>query len=97
MNVVDRLNREQGGPIGSILSAAALYTDEADRIVLQTANDFALRYLGVPAHRETLARAISLELSRTVSADTLILEKIDPKAPITDTVLDDIVAAAEER
>ncbi len=93
-NCVERVRRENS-MLASFLEEAKAFLDEAGKPVIQLQNDFALSLIDTARERALLAGALSAELQQSFAPGDLILEA--PGAAETrDTVIDDLLSAAEE-
>ena len=90
---VERLSRENA-MIASFLSEVRAYLDEQKRVVLILPNAFAEMMLEKDSNRDALRGALSAELSREIRDRDLLFEVASP-AHRNDTVIDDILSAAE--
>ena len=90
---VERLSRENA-MIASFLGEVRAYLDEQKRVVLILPNSFAEMMLEDGSNRDALRAALSAELSREIRDRDLIFEVASP-AHQHDTVIDDILSAAE--
>ena len=95
MNCVERVRRENS-MLASFLQDARMFTDEAGRVLCRLQNDFALMMLQEPAARDILARALTAELKRPIDPASLAFEIPDAASEAADTVLDDLLGAAEQ-
>ena len=95
MNCVERVRRENP-LLGSFLSETRVFTDEQGRIVLQLPSEFAHNMLSTDSAKATLARALSAELKHPVDVRTMIFELTSATAAQQDTILDDLLEAAEQ-
>ncbi|MBE6629635.1 MAG: DNA polymerase III subunit gamma/tau [Ruminococcaceae bacterium] len=96
MNCVERVRRENA-MLAPFLDGVKAYTDEKERIVFQFSNDWALGMFDTQDARALLARALSAEMKRPVDAQTLVFEVPSAEATATDTILDDLLEAAEQQ
>lgn len=93
-NCVERVRRENS-MLASFLEEAKAFLDEAGKPVIQLQNDFALSLIDTAQERALLAGALSAELQQSFAPGALILEA--PGATESrDTVIDDLLSAAEE-
>lgn len=93
-NCVERVRRENS-MLASFLEEAKAFLDEAGKPVIQLQNEFALSLIDTARERALLAGALSAELQQSFAPGDLILEA--PGAAKTrDTVIDDLLSAAEE-
>ena len=95
VNCVERVRRENP-MLASFLSEGKLFLDDEGRVVCKLASDFARMMFSEQAAREILARAVGAELKRPVEPHMLILEVPEAGDADEDTVLDDLIKAAEE-
>ena len=93
MNCVERVQRENV-MLGSFLGSTRAFLDDNGKVILQLPGAFALMMADTPSTRELLCRSIAPELKRTLSPGDLVLEAPDENAPVKDTVLDDLLDAA---
>ena len=91
---VERVRRENS-MLASFLEEAKAFLDETGKPVIQLQNEFALSLTDTARERALLAGALSAELQKSFAPGDLILEA--PGAAETrDTVIDDLLSAAEE-
>ena len=95
MNCVERIRRENA-MLGSFLTDAKAFLDDEGKVVIQLTNPFALMMLDAPDARALLCRSIAPEIKQQPNAAQLLFETPDPKSATTDTVLDDLLDAANE-
>ena len=95
INCVERVGRENQ-MIASFIGEAKAYLDEQKRVVVVLPNAFAEMMLEQQGGRDMLRRALSLELSREVRDGDLLIELADAPNAKNDTVIDDILSAAED-
>ena len=95
MNCVERVRRENS-MLASFLSEGKLFVDDEGRVICKLASEFARMMLDEQKGREILARAVGAELKRPVEPHMLVLEVPEAGADDQDTVLDDLIRAAEE-
>ena len=81
--------------LASFLGEAKAFLDEAGKPVIQLQNDFALSLVNTARERALLAGALSAELQQSFAPGDLILETPDAEKT-GDTVIDDLLSAAEE-
>ena len=93
MNCVERVRRENV-MLASLLTDTRAYLDENEQVVIQIFNPFAEVMLNDDAAKALLCRAIAPELKRDVSKIKLLLEMVDGRSQQADTVLDDLLDAA---
>ena len=93
MNCVERVQRENV-MLASFLGSTRAFTDDNGKVILQLPGSFALMMADTPTTRELLCRSIAPELKRTPTPAELVLEAPDENAPVKDTVLDDLLDAA---
>ncbi|MBO5354739.1 MAG: DNA polymerase III subunit gamma/tau [Clostridia bacterium] len=93
MNCVERVRREDT-MAASFLTDARAFLDESEQVVLQLSNSFAEMMLNEPSTKELLCRAIAAELKKDASTVKLSIEIVDKEAASNDTVLDDLLDAA---
>ena len=81
--------------LASFLEEAKAFLDETGKPVIRLQNEFALSLADTARERALLAGALSAELQKNFAPGDLILEA--PGAAETrDTVIDDLLSAAEE-
>ena len=95
MSAVERVERENT-MIASFLQNARALTDGEGRVVLQVENAFAEMMLDPADSRALIARALSAELGKQIAPAALLFEVQDADNDKKDTVLDEILSAAEE-
>ena len=93
MNCVERVRRENV-MTASFLTDARAFLDESEQVVIQLSNPFAEIMLNEPDAKALLCRALSPELKRDASAIKLLFEVTDGQTESKDTVLDDLLDAA---
>ncbi len=96
VNCVERVSRENS-MLASFLGDVKAFTDEAGRVILRLPNSFAGMMIEQCGGRDLLRRALSAERGKELADGDLVFEVADEKADARDTVLDDILAAAEEK
>ncbi len=94
MNFVERVRRDNT-MLASFLIDGRGFIDEAGHVVLQFQKEFAITMLKGDLSR--LASALSAELKRPISENEIILEAQSAASHTTDTVLDDLLNAAEQQ
>ena len=92
-NCVERLSRENA-MVASFLDGVRAYLDEQKRVVLILPSTFNEMMLEDGDRRDALRAALSAELSREIRDRDLLFEVASP-AHKNDTVIDDILSAAE--
>jgi hypothetical protein len=96
MNCVERMRREDA-LLGTFLAEAKAYTTEDGKVVIQHENDWALDMLQAGSAKAMLARIFSAELKRPVDAQSFLFEAKSAAGGATDTILDDLLEAAEQQ
>ncbi len=91
---VERVRRENS-MLASFLEEAKAFLDETGKPVIQLQNEFALSLTDTARERALLAGALSAELQKSFSPGDLILEA-PGETETRDTVIDDLLSAAEE-
>ena len=81
--------------LASFLSDARAFLDEQQRIVVILPSTFAEMMLEQAGGRDVLRHALCLELQREVHDRDLLIETADAPTAKNDTVIDDILSAAE--
>ena len=81
--------------LASFLSDARAYLDEQKRVVVILPNAFAEMMLEQNGGRDVLRHALCLELAREVQDRELLVETRDAPSAKNDTIIDDILSAAE--
>ena len=94
-NCVARMARDNA-MVASFLGDARAFLDEAGRVVVVLPNAFAEMMLEQGNGRDALRHALCLELQREVRDGDLIMETAENSTVKTDTVIDDILSAAEQ-
>jgi DNA polymerase-3 subunit gamma/tau len=94
MNCVERIRRENM-MLASFLTDVKVFLDDKGGIVCKLPNDFVRIMLEENVAKATLARAIGAELKRPVEPGMLVFELPDATTEKTDTILDDLLEAAE--
>ena len=95
VNCAERVRRENS-MLAAFLDGARGFLTEESKVLVQVANVFAKTMLETADAKGKLARALSAELGRQVPPEDVTLEVPDEKTVQTDTVLDDLLAAAEQ-
>ncbi len=95
MNCVERMRREDV-LLGTFLPEGKPFTTEDARIVIQHENEWALDMLQAASAKAMLSRAFSAELRHPVDAQSFVFEVKSAKESATDTILDDLLVAAEQ-
>jgi DNA polymerase-3 subunit gamma/tau len=93
VNCVERIRRTNT-MVASFLTDARAYLDEQGRVVVLLPNSFAEMMLERQGGRDILRHALCLELQREVSDKDLLIEIATEGAAKNDTVIDDILSAA---
>lgn len=96
MNCVERIRRENS-MFASFLTDAKAFLDERDRVVIRLRDAFALMMLDTPAGKDSICRAIAPELKKMPVPTDILLEIPDPAETAADTVLDDLLEAANDQ
>lgn len=91
---VERVRRENS-MLASFLEEAKAFLDETGKPVIRLQNEFALSLTDTARERALLAGALSAELQKNFAPGDLILEA-PGVAETRDTVIDDLLSAAEE-
>ncbi|MBQ2757739.1 MAG: hypothetical protein IJF31_04565, partial [Clostridia bacterium] len=94
-NCVARMARDNA-MVASFLGDARAFLNEAGRVVVVLPNAFAEMMLEQGNGRDALRHALCLELQREVRDGDLIIETAENSTVKTDTVIDDILSAAEQ-
>ncbi|MBQ9801858.1 MAG: DNA polymerase III subunit gamma/tau [Clostridia bacterium] len=94
INCVARMERDNP-MISSFLTDARAFLDEQQRVVVLLPNSFAEMMLEQAGGRDVLRHALCLELQREVRDSDLLIETAETSTVKTDTVIDDILSAAE--
>jgi len=95
INCIERVGRENQ-MVASFIGEARAYLDEQKRVVVVLPNAFAEMMLEQQGGRDMLRRALSVELSREVRDGDLLIELADAPSAKNDTVIDDILSAAQD-
>ncbi len=95
INCVERVRRDNQ-MIASFLDEARAFFDEQRRVVVILPNSFAEMMLESGGGRDILRRALCVELQREVADRDLIVEVLTPTATQQDTIIDDILSAADD-
>ena len=96
MNCVERVRRENS-MLASFLMDARVFTDDKGNVCIKLENDFARMMLEESAARALVARALSAHLSRQVDGAQLIFELPDAASEAADTILDELLDAADQQ
>ena len=96
MNCVERMRREDA-LLGTFLAEGRAFTTEDGRVVIQHDNDWALDMLQAASAKAMLSRVFSAELKRPVDAQSFVFEVKSAKESASDTILDDLLEAAEQQ
>lgn len=94
INCVARMERDNP-MISSFLTDARAFLDEQQRVVVLLPNSFAEMMLEQAGGRDVLRHALCLELQREVRDSDLVIETAETSTVKSDTVIDDILSAAE--
>ena len=94
VNCVERVRRENS-MLASFLDSARAFLDDEGRMLIHAESVFAQMMLEPRDARELIARAASLELGRPIAPEAIAIEVPEKAAEETDTVLDDLLSAAE--
>ena len=94
INCIERIGRDNQ-MLASFIGEARAYLDEQKRVVVILPNAFAEMMLEQHGGRDLLRRALSVELSREVRDAELLVEVQGAPSTKNDTVIDDILSAAE--
>ena len=76
-------------------TAESLITEDG-KVVIQHDNDWALDMLQASSAKQMLSRVFSAELKRPVDAQSFVFEVKSAKESASDTILDDLIEAAEQ-
>ncbi len=95
INCVERVRRDNQ-MVASFLDEARAFFDEQKRVVVILPSSFAEMMLESGGGRDLLRRALCIELQREVADRDLIVEVAEPTAVTKDTIIDDILSAAED-
>ena len=95
MNCVERMRREDA-LLGTFLAEGRAFTTEDGKVVIQHDNDWALDMLQAGSAKQMLARVFSAELKRPIDAQSFLFEVKGGKENVGDTILDDLIEAAEQ-
>ena len=96
MNCVERMRRDDM-MLGTFLAEAKAFTLDDGRIVIQHEVEWALNMLQAARAKTMLARAFSAELKRPVDPQSFIFEIKAASGSADDTILDDLIEAAEQQ
>ncbi len=96
MNCVERMRRDDM-MLGTFLAEAKAFTLDDGKIVIQHTVEWALNMLQAARAKTMLARAFSAELKRPVDPQSFIFEIKTDADSAGDTVLDDLIEAAEQQ
>ncbi len=94
INCVERVRRDNA-MVASFLDEARAFLDEQKRVVVILPNAFAEMMLEGGGGRDMLRRALCLELQREVADRDLIVEVASAETAKKDTIIDDILSAAD--
>ena len=95
INCVERVRRENA-MLASFLDEARAFLDEQKRVVVILPNSFAEMMLEGGGGRDMLRHALCLELQREIADRDLIVEVAASVTEQKDTIIDDILSAAED-
>ena len=95
MSCVERIRRENS-MLASFIMDARVFLDENGHVICKLQNDFAQMLLDEPQNREQFARALGAEIGRQVDPTHIQIEVPDATTDKNDTVLDDLIEAAEQ-
>ncbi len=93
MNCMERVRREDV-MLASFLGNTRAFLEDSGRVILQLPGAFAMTMADTPASKELLCRCIAPEIKRPLVPADLVFEIPDENAPVKDTVLDDLLDAA---
>ena len=96
MNCVERVRRENA-MLAPFLDGVKAYTDGENRVIFQFSNEWARDMFSSAEKRTLLARALSAEMKRPLDPQSLIFEVPDASNTVKDTILDDLLEAAEQQ
>ena len=96
MNCVERMRRDDM-MLGTFLAEAKAFTLDDGRVVIQHQVEWALNMLQAARAKTMLARAFSAELKRPIDPQSFIFEIKTGADSANDTVLDDLIEAAEQQ
>ncbi len=95
MNCVERMRREDA-LLGTFLAEGRAFATDDGKVVIQHDNDWALDMLQSGSAKQMLSRVFSAELKRPVDAQGFVFEVKSAKDGASDTILDDLIEAAEQ-
>ena len=95
MNAVERVERENT-MVASFLQNARAVTDSDGTVILQLGDALSEMMLDPADSRALIARALSAELGKQIAPASIVFEVADAENDKKDTVLDEILSAAEE-
>ena len=95
INCIERIQRENA-MLASFIGDARAYLDEQQRVVVILPNTFAEMMLEQNGGRDVLRRAVCLELAREVPDREFLVETADAPTAKNDTIIDDILSAAND-
>ena len=95
MSCVERIRRENS-MLASFIMDARVFLDENGHVICKLQNDFAQMLLDEPQNREQFARALAAEIGRQIDPAHIRIEVPDATTDKNDTVLDDLIEAAEQ-
>ena len=95
IGAVERVERENT-MLGSFLQSARAFTDSEGHTLIQLESAFAEMMLTPADSRALIARALTAELGKQIAPASIIFEVQDTENNQKDTVLDEILSAAEE-
>ena len=96
MNCVERMRREDA-LLATFLAEGKAYTTDDGRIVIQHENDWALDMLQANSAKAMLSRVFSAELKHPVDPQSFVFEVKTAASSANDTILDDLLEAAEQQ
>ena len=94
INCVERVRRENS-MLASFLADGKAFLDEGENVVLQLVDPFAITMIDTADGRAAICRAIAPELKKMPTPAQLIFETRGGGEKATDTVLDDLLEAAD--
>ena len=96
MNCVERMRREDA-MLGSFLAEGKAFTTEDGKVLIRHDNDWALEMLQAGRSKAMLCRVFSAEIKRPIDAQSFIFELTSNTSGANDTILDDLLEAAEQQ
>lgn len=96
MNCVERLRREDALLASFLSDGGKAFTTDDGKVVIRHEVEWALDMMQSANAKAMLTRAFSAELKRPLDAQSFVFELATDKGNTNDTILDDLIEAAEQ-